>query len=171
MGETFVARELLVQLTRHDDGPLEELYFTFTYQVRHNPQGAIDGVLVFTHEVTDQVQARRVVEEGGQQARALAEELSITNEQLIRTNVDLDNFIYTASYDLKAPISNIEVLHSLLQEEWPTDVAQNEEVGPTLAHMLHAMERFKRTIGHLAKVLKSKGAYPHYRLSQLGRRS
>jgi signal transduction histidine kinase len=154
MGETFVARELLVRLARHDDGPLEELYFTFTYQARHNPQGAIDGVLVFAHEVTDQVQARRVVEEGGQQARALAEELSIANEQLIRTNVDLDNFIYTASHDLKAPISNIEGLLYLLQEELPTDVAQNAEVGPTLARMLDAVERFKRTIGHLAEVSK-----------------
>jgi signal transduction histidine kinase len=42
----------------------------------------------------------------------------------------------------------------LLQEELPTDVAQNAEVGPTLARMLDAVERFKRTIGHLAEVSK-----------------
>ncbi len=153
-GETLVAQELPLQLARHDHGPLEELYFTFTYQARRNPQGAVDGVLVFAHEVTDQVQARRVVEESGQQAQDLAQELADANQQLTRTNVDLDNFIYTASHDLKAPISNLEGLLYLLQEELPAEVAQDAEVGPTLARMLDAVERFKRTIDHLTEVSK-----------------
>jgi signal transduction histidine kinase len=130
------------------------LFFTFTFQARRNAQGVIDGVLMFGHEVTDQVQARRVVEEGGQQARALANELSIANEQLVRTNVDLDNFIYTASHDLKSPISNIEGLLYLLQEELPPSVTQVENVGPTLTRMLDSVERFKRTINHLTEVSK-----------------
>lgn len=50
-------------------------------------------------------------------------DLKQANEQLTRTNVDLDNFIYSASHDLKAPISNIEGLLYLLREElspkWP----------------------------------------------------
>jgi signal transduction histidine kinase len=153
-GETFVAQELALQLARHDAGPLEELFFSFTYQARRNTHGAVDGVLVFAHEVTDQVQARRVVEEGGQQARALAAELSVANEQLLRTNVDLDNFIYTASHDLKAPIANIEGLLYLLQEELPPGATEEENVGPTLTRMLEAVERFKRTIDHLTEVSK-----------------
>ena len=153
-GETLVAQELPLQLARHDDGPLEELFFTFTYQARRNAHGEVDGVLAFAHEVTDQVQARRVVEEGGQQARALAEELADSNQQLIRTNVDLDNFIYTASHDLKAPISNIEGLLYLLQEELPPAVVQDTEVAPTLTRMLDAVDRFKRTIEHLTEVSK-----------------
>jgi signal transduction histidine kinase len=153
-GNTFVARELPLQLARYDGGPLEELFFTFTFQARRNAQGVIDGVLMFGHEVTDQVQARRVVEEGGQQARALAEELSIANEQLVRTNVDLDNFIYTASHDLKAPIANIEGLLYLLQEELPADMNKQGNVGATLTRMLGSVERFKRTIDHLTEVSK-----------------
>jgi signal transduction histidine kinase len=153
-GNTFVARELPLQLARYDGGPLEELFFTFTFQARRNAQGVIDGVLMFGHEVTDQVQARRVVEEGGQQARALAEELSIANEQLVRTNVDLDNFIYTASHDLKAPIANIEGLLYLLQEELPADMSQQGNVGAALTRMFGSVERFKRTIDHLTEVSK-----------------
>ena len=43
-------------------------------------------------------------------------QLRDNNEQLTRVNVDLDNFIYTASHDLKAPITNIEgLLHALLR--------------------------------------------------------
>ncbi|WP_400191612.1 PAS domain-containing protein [Hymenobacter sp. B81] len=152
-GNTLVAREMSLQLARRDAGPLEELFFTFTYQARRNAQGAVDGVLVFAHEVTDQVQARRVVEEGGQQAHALAQELSAANEQLVRTNVDLDNFIYTASHDLKAPISNIEGLLYLLQDELPGG-EQSPYVAPTLTRMLDSVERFKRTIDHLTEVSK-----------------
>jgi signal transduction histidine kinase len=153
-GETFVARELPLHLARYNNGPLEELFFTFTFQARRNAQGIVDGVLMFGHEVTDQVQARRVVEEGGQQARALAEELADSNEQLVRTNVDLDNFIYTASHDLKAPISNIEGLLYLLQDELPPEVNQQGNIGPTLTRMLGSVERFKRTIAHLTEVSK-----------------
>lgn len=152
--ETCVAQELPLQLARTEGGHLEEIYWTFIYQARHNTQGAVDGVLVFAHEVTDQVQGRRVVEEGGQQARALAEELSVANAQLLRTNADLDNFIYTASHDLKAPISNIEGLLYMLQEELPAAVMEDAYVGPTLVRMLDSVERFKRTIDHLTEVSK-----------------
>jgi PAS domain S-box-containing protein len=264
-GITFVAQEMPLRMARHEGGALEELYFTFTFQARHNAQGAVVGVLMFGHEVTDQVQGRRVVEaretsfrlladnvpgslwvtepngactylnthwfattgqtlpeglglgwtqalhpddataagaefmaantaqrpfrcqfrlrqrDGGyrwvtdlgqprfsatgayegmvgavvdvheqKQAELALQELTTelveTNEQLTRTNVDLDNFIYTASHDLKAPISNIEGLLYLLQEELPSAVAQAAEIRPTLARMLDAVERFKRTI-------------------------
>jgi PAS domain S-box-containing protein len=286
-GESYVAQELPLQLARHAGGPLEETHWTFIYQARRNTQGAVDGLLAFAHEVTDQVRARRVVEEseasfrlladtvpgtlwvtnaagectylsarwytttgqtqaeglglgwtravhpddaaqagaefmaanarrapynylfrlrqhdGGyrwvtdqglprfdaagayegmvgsvvdvheqklaelalqalttelrtsrDEAQDLAKELADSNQQLTRTNVDLDNFIYTASHDLKAPISNIEGLLYLLQEELPVDVAQNHGVGPILVRMLDSVERFKRTIEHLTEVSK-----------------
>jgi signal transduction histidine kinase len=94
------------------------------------------------------------VEQNAQTARAMSQELATTNGQLTRTNADLDNFIYTASHDLKAPISNIEGLLYLLQEELPAAVKQAEQVGPTLTRMLDSVERFKRTIDHLTEVSK-----------------
>ncbi|MDX5437349.1 MAG: PAS domain S-box protein, partial [Pontibacter sp.] len=39
------------------------------------------------------------------------------NVELMRINNDLDNFIYTASHDLKVPIANIEGLLSLMSED------------------------------------------------------
>ena len=81
-------------------------------------------------------------------------ELRRNNEQLTRANVDLDNFIYTASHDLKAPISNIEGLLDVLRQELPADLAQSPEVRPVLGLMQDAVNRFKRTIDHLTEVSK-----------------
>ena len=157
-GETYVEQELPLQLARHDDGPLEEMFFTFTYQARRNAHGAVDGVLAFAHEVTDQVQARRVVEEGGAEARALAAELATSNMQLTRTNADLDNFIYTASHDLKVPIANIEGLLQALTRKLPPAAL----VGPVpemLTLMQLATVRFRRTIEQLTDVSKLQQAH------------
>ncbi|MDQ3290671.1 MAG: CHASE3 domain-containing protein [Bacteroidota bacterium] len=44
------------------------------------------------------------------------QELFRKNENLRRVNSDLDSFIYTASHELKAPITNIEAIISLLKE-------------------------------------------------------
>ena len=276
-GETYVAQELPLQLARHNDGPLEELFFTFTYQARRNAHGDSDGVLVFAHEVTDQVQARRVVEARETSFRLLADhvpgtlwvtnpagactylnarwyaitgqthaeglglgwthavhpddaassgaaflaattrrepfnclyrlrqrdgayrwvidqglprfdaagayegmvgtvvdvheqklaelalqrlsaELGAANAQLTRTNVDLDNFIYTASHDLKVPIANIEGLLQAFVRKLPAEV----QVGPVpdmLARMQQATVRFRRTIEQLTDVSKLQQAH------------
>ena len=81
-------------------------------------------------------------------------ELRHNNEQLTRVNVDLDNFIYTASHDLKAPISNIEGLLEVLRQELPAVPGQSAEVQPVLGLMQESVNRFKRTIDHLTDVSK-----------------
>jgi PAS domain S-box-containing protein len=76
------------------------------------------------------------------------------NAQLTRVNVDLDNFIYTASHDLKAPISNIEGLLTALLVELPPDAVESEQVEPILHLMQESVNRFKRTIEQLTDVSK-----------------
>ncbi|MCB2377647.1 PAS domain-containing sensor histidine kinase [Hymenobacter sp. BT635] len=148
-GQTFVALELPVMLARHEGEPLEEIIWNFTYQARQDEHGAIDGVLVFAYDVTEQVRARRVVEEGGQQALALAAELATSNAQLIRTNIDLDNFIYTASHDLREPITNLEGLVEALQDELPAASFQAPLVPSLLTMIQKAVARFQLTIAQL----------------------
>lgn len=81
-------------------------------------------------------------------------QLRDNNERLTRANVDLDNFIYTASHDLKAPISNIEgLLHALLVE-MPATSRGNGEVGIILGLMQDSVNRFKKTIEQLTDVSK-----------------
>ncbi|RZK54549.1 MAG: PAS domain-containing sensor histidine kinase, partial [Hymenobacter sp.] len=75
------------------------------------------------------------------------------NRQLTRTNQDLDNFIYTASHDLWAPISNIEGLLTALRTDLALPAAQ-AQVPQLLELMQGAVDRFKRTIRNLTDVAR-----------------
>jgi signal transduction histidine kinase len=75
-------------------------------------------------------------------------------EELTRVNIDLDNFIYTASHDLRAPITNIEGLVQALVSELPAEAASQAQVALILRLMQDSVERFKRTIDQLTDVSK-----------------
>nr|WP_052695133.1 PAS domain-containing sensor histidine kinase [Hymenobacter sp. AT01-02] len=81
-------------------------------------------------------------------------ELKEANQQLLRTNNDLDNFVYTASHDLKAPIANIEGLLHALQRTPPTETLASEQVLRLTEMMQESVERFKKTIATLTDVAK-----------------
>lgn len=85
----------------------------------------------------------------------LAQQLLRDNyEELTRVNVDLDNFIYTASHDLRAPITNIEGLVQALVSELPAEAAPQSQVALIIQLMQDSVERFKRTIDQLTDVSK-----------------
>ena len=82
-------------------------------------------------------------------------ELRKKNDQLLRINADLDNFVYTASHDLKAPISNIEGLVETLKIDFPL---QNDDVTNLFEMIDHSIQRFKNTIYDLANVARVQNA-------------
>lgn len=71
------------------------------------------------------------------------------NKELARTNNELDNFVYTASHELKSPITNLEGLLTALDEEIGT---QNETQGKLLTMMRGAVTSLKNVINNLADV-------------------
>ena len=139
-GIPFVAQEMAARLLRR--GQLETVHFHFVYQPLPNAQGQVESVVVLATDVSQRVAGR-------QQLAAANEELRATNQQLRRTNVDLDNFIYTASHDLKAPITNIESLLLLLRKELPPPTRQAGLVPRVLGMMQSSIERFQLTIQQL----------------------
>lgn len=79
-------------------------------------------------------------------------ELLSVNRQLTRINSDLDNFIYIASHDLKAPVANIEGLLQLLTYHLFSDSSDTEEAQHVLKLMQDNVMRFKKTIGNLTDI-------------------
>ncbi|ALI99917.1 PAS domain-containing sensor histidine kinase [Rufibacter tibetensis] len=87
--------------------------------------------------------------------RKQAEEtLKRRNEELQRTNNDLDNFIYTASHDLKAPITNIEGLVNTLVMDLPPETAELPDIAPIIPMIRGSISRFKNTINDLTELTK-----------------
>jgi PAS domain S-box-containing protein len=79
-------------------------------------------------------------------------ELSIKNEKLTKVNMDLDNFVYTASHDLKAPVTNIEGLMNMLSLSIKEN---NEEENNAILEMIrNSIKRFQKTIKDLTEISK-----------------
>lgn len=83
--------------------------------------------------------------------KEVQEELTLSNRNLKRINVDLDNFVYTASHDLKAPITNLESLISILKNEISGDGKRSDMV---LEKMDTSIQKFKDTLKALAEITK-----------------
>jgi signal transduction histidine kinase len=151
-GRTHEEQALLIPLDRPTDGVREDRYFKYIQQPRYAEDGRIDGVLVFAFEVTDQVRSRQQVQALNEKLQHTNTALSDTNAQLTRTNVDLDTFVYTASHDLKAPITNIEGIVLALRETLPPTVQQDEMVAHLLDLLNQTVTRFQLTIGQLTDI-------------------
>lgn len=144
-------------------------------------EDTVVGFYALVTDVTEQVEAREQAEHSRRQVLALNAQLSAvndrlyaanaalgeanqelassndsldgTNQQLTHTNVELDTFVYTASHDLKTPITNLDGLLHALREELPADC----QVGPA-AHILGLMDdavgRFQQTLAQLAAIAR-----------------
>jgi len=87
--------------------------------------------------------------------KLIEENLRIKNEELIKINLDLDNFIYTASHDLKAPISNIEGLLQTINDTLDPEHCKSEEMTMLFDMMDQSILRFKRTIHDLTEITRA----------------
>jgi PAS domain S-box-containing protein len=156
-GEAVFVAELAAQLPYH--APDEVGYFTFIFQPLRDEHGQVNRISCVALDVTTQVQARQQVQGLNEELAVLNEELRATNEelnesnrQLTRTNVDLDTFVYTASHDLKAPITNIESIALALRDTLADDVQQNTLVAQLLDLLDTTVTRFRFTIGQLTDI-------------------
>ncbi|MGV3589678.1 MAG: sensor histidine kinase [Adhaeribacter sp.] len=76
------------------------------------------------------------------------------NLELQKINTDLDNFVYTASHDLRSPITNIEGLVRLVKEDLSETSCLSPETESMLERVMSSVNRFKRTIEDLTEVSK-----------------
>lgn len=142
----FVGNEVPIPaVERGNNGELVHGYFNLVYQPLVDANGAVEAVLIFAVEVTELVKARKALLHTN-------EELSGKNDELQRINNDLDNFVYTASHDLKSPIANMEGLVTLLR-----DILQGKleaEDTQVLDMVQSSINKLKGTIADLAEITK-----------------
>jgi hypothetical protein len=108
--------------------------------------GAHIGFTKITGDITRQKELQDKLAERQQDA------LERKNVELKKINLDLDNFIYTASHDLRSPIINIEGMMSLLKEELKEINCLNEETEDLLLRVIASIDRFKQTINDLTEI-------------------
>ncbi|AHM58879.1 multi-sensor signal transduction histidine kinase [Flammeovirgaceae bacterium 311] len=123
--------------------------------------GEVLGGLFFGHSAVDVFtkSAEEIVKGVAAQAAIaidnsrLFETISHKNEELTKINNDLDNFVYTASHDLKAPVLNIEgliyALISSLEKNKP------ERIREIIDKIQLSIQKFKETIHALTQVAKT----------------
>jgi signal transduction histidine kinase len=77
------------------------------------------------------------------------------NEELIKTNSELDGFVYTVSHDIRAPLSSLKGLIALLKEEEDAD---------TISHYIQLQEE---SVVRLDTFIKEISEYSRNRKSKL----
>ncbi|RZK60795.1 MAG: HAMP domain-containing histidine kinase [Hymenobacter sp.] len=159
-GVPYVAHELPSFIDR--DGRRDTVYWNFVYDPLRDGDGPITGVTVVAAEITDQVLTRQQVQQLNNALQASNTELHASNQRLLRTNADLDTFIYTASHDLRNPISNIEGLLTALRQDLAAGAADISEL---LDLMQESVDRFKRTIRDLTDVARLQKAHAPFATS------
>ncbi|HEX8426882.1 PAS domain-containing protein [Hymenobacter sp.] len=84
------------------------------------------------------------------QSELANEELALTNERLTRINQDLDNFVYTASHDLRQPVNNLAGVF----EELKRSATFHDPEAEQLVQMFEgALSQVHSTIQGLAEVV------------------
>lgn len=137
-GKAHAFSEFPVTLNRN--GRPEEVYVNFIYYPFRNSKGLITGIIAIAVEVSQQVETRR--------------QLEAKNKELMAINADLDNFVYSASHDLKGPILNIEGLMKVLLPKLPAESLQSGDIDKVIKMVFASIDRLKATITDLSEVSK-----------------
>ncbi|MCR6640225.1 MAG: PAS domain-containing sensor histidine kinase [Sporocytophaga sp.] len=87
--------------------------------------------------------------------KLLEEQLTHSNQKLVNINNDLENFVYTASHDLKAPINNIDGLLNSVKDELGAECEKKLEDSGILEMFNTSIQKFKDTLFDLTTLGKT----------------
>lgn len=113
-GVAYVGTEVPFELARETEVKTATAIFDFVYQPLSDDTGAVQGIMIFAVEVTEQVTARR--------------EREAMIATLAQANAELDEFASVASHDLKAPLRGIANLSEWLSESLAPKATEEERV-------------------------------------------
>jgi signal transduction histidine kinase len=139
-GKRFVGMDVPMMVDWKGDGSRTERFYTFVHEPMRNVDGAVEGIMSFAFDVTDQVLARKRME-------ALATDL----RQAVRVR---DDFMSIAGHELKTPLAALQLQVQGLERN-----AQRGLFGPVAEGLLERLrkvaahvDRLERLIGELLDV-------------------
>ncbi|KAA6435371.1 ATP-binding protein [Rufibacter glacialis] len=95
------------------------------------------------------IMANRELEREIENRKSAEKQLISKNYELIKKNADLDDFVYYASRDLKAPVLNVSGLVEAIREELPTN---NQELAQLFARLDDSVSSIHRKLNNLTEV-------------------
>ncbi len=152
-GEPFIGNELPVFSDWKRNNEPYTRYFNVRYEPLREADGSISGIIAFGYEVSEHVKTRQALEQNASLMQEMNLELSQKNTELEKINNDLDNFIYTASHDLRSPIVNLEGLVLALKHQLKSANGKNPDV--LLGMMDTSIAKLQRTILDLTEITKA----------------
>lgn len=148
-GERFSAQGISVNLPRSNG--METVYIDLLYEAYKESDGSVSGIIAVATDVTQQVLARQKIEEiVAQRTKELAEAneaMRLTNQELQRSNANLEEFAHAASHDLKEPIRKIHYFTQHLKEQLGSGL--NEPEARAFSRIENATERMGNLIDDL----------------------
>lgn len=136
-GQPYIGSEVHLRLDLDNNGMPEDRYFNFIYQPLRDPSGAVDSVMSFAVEATDQVRARQLIE-------AKAEELRAARAEAEAANQAKADFLARMSHDLRTPLNAIGGF---------TQLVLLGIHGPVTDQQREALERVQRAQQHLLTLI------------------
>jgi PAS domain S-box-containing protein len=137
-------------------------YANVTITALYNSKKELLGFSKITRDLTAQKKSEEILSQLNIQLEAKVKErtkeLSDTISELQRTNADLDNFIYTASHDLKAPVSNIEGLISTLTDALKEHHFFEKDIEVMIDMISASIKRFQLTIKDMTEINRNQKA-------------
>jgi PAS domain S-box-containing protein len=128
-----------------EDSPTSETVYFNIDLIPHIDKGAVVGFYWLTYDISERKEAEQTTQK-------LYQEVRQKNKRLKRINIALDNFIYTASHDLRSPVLNIQGLIQLLGEAKDTENYQAEKL--YIDKMEEAAAKLGKTIDDLIQITR-----------------
>lgn len=131
-GEPFSSGELLVPLDTTGSGVLQEFYFTFNLEALRDRSGQVYGMMAVALDITDQVRARRALEESQADREAILTKLQAANRAK-------DEFLAMLGHELRNPLAPIVTALHLMKRHGVTNREQ-EIIERQVRHLVRLVD-------------------------------